>query len=612
MHSISTSTIIFTLVCALLCVADAIQSPPPLSSWTGCVPYGPLLPRPTNLANAKIIQNATASLSKSLDKALAGKIKAGFDVDKTSFSLGFISQRGKDTSSTKDGLVWSYHHLGKNNINGTKIVDENSQYLIGSVSKLFTDILLLKSNINLDDPITKYLPTLQGSQSLIQWDNITLSALSNHLAGIPSNLPSSFDYYSLHSVYEQLGFPVLSNASYPECGVTGLNRACDETQILKMMSSALPVELPYSQPVYSSVAFTLLGLALDAETDKAYSHLLNETIIEPLGMKNTGVSPGVYDQAVIPPLPAGEQGWGADYGANAPGGGLYSSLGDLSILMRSILDYTILGTPDQVRQWLKPQSMTSSINNLVGRPWEIQRTENLVPNNPHTVDIFAKSGGAQGYVSQFSVVDQYGVGFIVLAAGPREAPTASILNEAIISALIPAVDAEARRQAERYTGTYTPVFSISTETADPEFSPKLVLSMDNGTGIKLESLSRSGSDILKGIQKIWASLLPQVGILNPDMRIYPTEIERPVENQNDVVYQDWRISFDIVPSDNAAISDLPGQGKLSNMCSSWQTVDWLYYGGKALDRIVFKVNKTDGTVIGVNIPFLRSGLLAKM
>ena len=188
MHLLSTSAVASTLVSALLCLADAIQPPTPLSSWSGCVPYGPLVPRPTDLGKAKIIQDATAKLSQTLDDALAGKIKAGFDVDQTSFSIGFISPQGGNATLANSGLLWSYHHLGKNNVNGTKIADENSQYLIGSVSKLFTDILLLKSNINLDDPITKYLPTLQGSQSLIQWDNITLSALTNHLAGIPANL----------------------------------------------------------------------------------------------------------------------------------------------------------------------------------------------------------------------------------------------------------------------------------------------------------------------------------------------------------------------------------------------------------------------------------------
>jgi CubicO group peptidase (beta-lactamase class C family) len=191
MHLISTSTIASTLACALLCLADAIQSPTPLSPWGGCVPYGPLVPRPTDLGKAKIIQDATAKLSQTFDDALAGKIKAGFDVNETSFSVGFVSRQGEGATRANSGLIWSYHHLGKNNSNGTKIADENSQYLIGSVSKLFTDVLLLKSNINLDDSIIKYLPTLQGTQSLIQWDNITLSALSNHLAGIPSNLRKS-------------------------------------------------------------------------------------------------------------------------------------------------------------------------------------------------------------------------------------------------------------------------------------------------------------------------------------------------------------------------------------------------------------------------------------
>ncbi|KAJ5754150.1 uncharacterized protein N7511_008303 [Penicillium nucicola] len=611
MHPIPATTPTFILVSVLVYLADAIRSPRLLAPGTSCVPYGPLVPRPTNLRNAKIVQDATASLSQNLDDALSGKIKAGFDVDQSSFSIGLISSQKRSASLTDGGHVWSYHHLGKNNVNGTKIADENSQYLIGSISMLFTDVLLLKSNIDLNSPITKYLPTLQGSQSLIQWDNITLSALSNHLSGIPSNLPSSFDSYSLHSMYERLGFPVFTNASYPECGVTGLNRGCNQTQIIEMMSSALPVEPPYSQPIYSSVAYTLLGMALEAETGKTYRQLLHDLIVGPFGLTNTGISPGVYNRAVIPPLPIAEQRWGADYGANNPGAGLYSSLRDLSVFTTRILNYSIFDNPDQVRQWLKPHSMTSSVSDLVGQSWEVHRVENLVPENPHTVDIFAKSGGAQGYASHFSVVDQYGIGFVILTAGPRKAYTASILNDAVISALIPAVDSEARRQAEKYTGTFTPMFSISTETADPDFSPKLVLSMDNGTGIKIESLTRSGSDILNSIQMIWASAFPQFGILNPDMRIYPTEIERPVENQDSVIYQDWRISFDIIPSDNAAISDLPGQGTLLNVCSSWKTVDWLYYGGKALDRIVFKVNQTDGTVIGVDIPFLRSGLLGK-
>lgn len=257
--------------------------------------------------------------------------------------------------------------------------------------------------------------------------------------------------------------------------------------------------------------------------------------------------------------------------------------------------------------------MTSGINGLVGRPWEIQRTNNLIPENPHTVDIYAKGGGANGYVSQMSLVDEYGVGFVVLTAGPRESATASILNEAIITSFIPAVDSETRSQALAYAGNFS-VGSIQNpkKIGSKGITPVgLSLSINEGTGLKIDSLTRNGSDILAGLGKLWNSLLPMTGILNPDFRIYPTGIENPVEGEDNIVFEDWRINFDAIPADNAAMSDLPGQGKLSNVCASWQMESWIYYGGEALDRIVFKVDREAGNVIGVNIPFLRTGLLPK-
>ncbi|KAJ5818223.1 hypothetical protein N7474_003814 [Penicillium riverlandense] len=581
----------------------------PLASWTGCPPDGPLLPRPTNLGSSQIIQDAATKLTEALDSSINGETKAGFQVDNTSFSIALVSPF---TQNRNDGIIWSYHHLGKNNFKGTKNISNDSQYLIGSVSKVFSDLLLLKSDIDLAHSVTEYLPGLDQKGTPVQWSNITLSALSNHLAGIPSNLPSSFESYYLRPLFEQLGFPLAENESYPICGVSGLSHACNEQQIIEMMTTALPVQQPYSRPVYSTLAFTLSAMALSEKTGKTYDELLDETIISPLGLTNTGVSPGDTEKAVIPPLDDMHQGWGADYGLNAPGGGLYSSIRDLSTLAARILDYSIFPNPDITHQWLKPQSMPSSINNLVGRPWEIQRTDNLVPQNTHTVNIYAKSGGAMGYISQLSLVDQYGVGFVVLTAGPGEDATASILNDALIASLIPAIDQEAQTQAREYTGNFSIPVSSCTSSNLISCSADLNLSIDRGTGLKIDSLTRNGSDILGGIQKIWGYMIPQVGILNPDFRIYPTNIETEMEGAEGVFFEDWRINFDIVPSDNAAISDLPGQGILSSkLCSSWQTAAWLYYGGEALDRVVFKVNRTAGEVIGVDIPFLRSGILEK-
>jgi CubicO group peptidase (beta-lactamase class C family) len=92
----------------------------------------------------------------------------------------------------------------------------------------------------------------------------------------------------------------------------------DHLEIIQMMHTSLPITPPYARPVYSTLAFTLIALALNAKTGMTYEKMLDEMIIDPLGLTNTGVSPGDNAKAVIPPLSAAEQGWGADYGLNAP------------------------------------------------------------------------------------------------------------------------------------------------------------------------------------------------------------------------------------------------------------------------------------------------------
>lgn len=160
----------------------------PPTSWSGCPIEGPLLPRPTDLSKSPHIEAATDNLKQALDSAISGKIKAGYDVENTSFSIALVSPNSGISEGNTKSILWQYHHLGKVNVNGTKKLDGDSQYLIGSISKLISDLMLLKSGLNLEDTITTYLPELKNESSLIRWENITLAALSDHLAGIPPNI----------------------------------------------------------------------------------------------------------------------------------------------------------------------------------------------------------------------------------------------------------------------------------------------------------------------------------------------------------------------------------------------------------------------------------------
>jgi len=85
--------------------------------------------------------------------------------------------------------------------------------------------------------------------------------------------------------------------------------------------------------VYSNIAFTLLMYAVEVHTGKDYTQLVRD-FSAALGMSSTRPSPGEDALAVIPPM---ANTWGADYGDNAPGGGLVSTLADLSAFMHAIL-----------------------------------------------------------------------------------------------------------------------------------------------------------------------------------------------------------------------------------------------------------------------------------
>jgi hypothetical protein len=274
--------------------------------------------------------------------------------------------------------------------------------------------------------------------------------------------------------------------------------------------------------------------------------------------------------------------------------------------------------------------MTSSPFTLVGMPWEIQRTTHLIPADyaPHTVDLYTKSGGAMGYTSQVALVDQYGVGIIVLTAGPAGA--ADILYHSVAGTFIAALEEEARAQAKKYTGTW----ATGSSANGSQTQTQLHITMDHGPGLKLATFTRGNASILEGIQSVWETAYESMGfgVLTRDLRMYPAGVERDVHpsergeilqtlrgraqldervdgEEEELVRQDWRVNMDIVPVDGRAMSDLPGQNGWSAFCASWQVVDWMQYGGYAVDRIVFVLGKKTGRVLGVEVPVLRGEIL---
>jgi D-alanyl-D-alanine-carboxypeptidase/D-alanyl-D-alanine-endopeptidase len=150
---------------------------------------------------------------------------------------------------------------------GGNAVDGNTLFDLGSVTKVFTSILLAdmirRGEINLEDPIERFLPS---DLKVPAWKGmkITLLHLATHTSGLP-NTPriktgeeSEPEYvnFTKHTLYNFLSNYTLSRQ-------------------------------PGSQFEYSNIGFGLLGHLLSLKTGKSYEQLVEERICRPLGLKDT-------------------------------------------------------------------------------------------------------------------------------------------------------------------------------------------------------------------------------------------------------------------------------------------------------------------------------------
>lgn len=151
-------------------------------------------------------------------------------------------------------------------------VDETTLFEIGSITKVFTGILLAdlvrEGKVSLDDSISKHLP-----DSVLPKDSplssVTLLDLATHTAGLP-RLPGNLE--------SRKADPNDPYAHYSEKELHDYLKNFKESDFEKK-----------GEPSYSNLGMGLLGHVLEHITEKPYEVLLAETILQPLGMDSTFV-----------------------------------------------------------------------------------------------------------------------------------------------------------------------------------------------------------------------------------------------------------------------------------------------------------------------------------
>ncbi|HEV2700461.1 MAG TPA: serine hydrolase domain-containing protein [Steroidobacteraceae bacterium] len=200
-------------------------------------------------------------------------------------------------------------------------VDRNTLFEIGSISKVFTALLLAdmvnRHEVSLDDPAAKYLPASHHMPER-GGRQITLRELSTHRSGLP-RMPDD-----------------MGRAD----GVDNPFEGYGEDKLLAFLDRYKLTRDIDAQWEYSNLGVGLLGYLLGRAAHTNYETLLRQRITGPLGMKNTLISLSPRDAArLAAPFdrfmrPAKQ--WDINLFAGA--GGIRSSAADMVTFAKALLD----------------------------------------------------------------------------------------------------------------------------------------------------------------------------------------------------------------------------------------------------------------------------------
>lgn len=161
---------------------------------------------------------------------------------------------------SENGKIVYTKSIGFSDIETNTKPNENTKYRIGSISKSFTSVLILKAveekKLSLETKIVKYFPNIKNA------NNISISNLLNHRSGI-HNFTSDEDYLKWNTEKKS------------------------ESEMLRIIEKGGIDFVPDSKAEYSNSNYVLLSYILQKMYKKPYSILLTEKIIKPIGLKNT-------------------------------------------------------------------------------------------------------------------------------------------------------------------------------------------------------------------------------------------------------------------------------------------------------------------------------------
>jgi D-alanyl-D-alanine carboxypeptidase len=205
-------------------------------------------------------------------------------------------------SQTSDLAATIRDYAAQHNFNGTVLVERQGQqiyhnsfgvadrafnvpaandteYRIASITKAFTAVLVLQlfeqGKLDLHATIRNYLPDYTGEGA----DRITIHNLLDHTSGM-QNIDAGLTSYD-----EAL-----------KTGIPHYQMPFTTDQLVSKFCSGKLVNEPGKVFDYNNGEYIILGKIIEKATGKPYDEVLKERILQPLGMKNTGM---LYQHEIV-------------------------------------------------------------------------------------------------------------------------------------------------------------------------------------------------------------------------------------------------------------------------------------------------------------------------
>ena len=216
------------------------------------------------------------------------------------------------------GLVIGIYDDGKIETYGLGVIakdepsppDANTIYEIGSVTKVFTSLLLAEAvtrgEVSLDTPLSRLLPSAVKPPKH-DGKEMTLEELATHCSGLP-RIPSNMVADSLVNPYADFG----------------------REKLFTFLDGYKASRKPGKEWAYSNLGVGLMGILLADKAGLTYGNLLQERIAKPLAMADTLIILNTNQQLrLAPPHRGGMRVTNWDFDALAGCGAIRSSVNDL-------------------------------------------------------------------------------------------------------------------------------------------------------------------------------------------------------------------------------------------------------------------------------------------